>query len=153
MKLSHIAGFSLLSLLSSFSAAELELMEGYVRAMPPGQPNTAAFMLVRNPADKDVKLTSATTSAASTAEFHTHTMDAQGVMRMRAVESVTVAAKGQFEFKPGAYHIMLMGLNKPLTPADTVRLTLTDSEGQQHQLTLPVQSPVEDHGHHGHHHH
>jgi len=153
MKLSQIAGFGLLSLLSSLSAAQLELMGGHVRAMPPGQPNTAAFLLVRNPADQDVTLVSAATPTAQRAEFHNHIMDGQGVMRMRAVDQVTVAAQGQFEFKPGAYHIMLMGLTKPLTPADKVTLTLTDSEGQQHTLTLPVQSLVEDHGHHGHHHH
>lgn len=134
--------------------AELQFADGFVRAMPPGQPNSAAFMRVTNTSDKAVYLVAASTPQAEKAEFHNHTVDDKGIMRMRAVDRVEIPAGGQFEFKPGSYHVMIMGLKVSLRPMQIVDVQLQDADGKQYELRLPVKSlvPQKDHGHHHSHH-
>ncbi|MGL5303777.1 MAG: copper chaperone PCu(A)C, partial [Aeromonas sp.] len=77
--------FSLLALgMSAAAQAKIDVADGYVRLLPPGSPNTAAFMVLSNDADKPVKLVGATSQAAKRAELHTH-LHENGVMKMRQV--------------------------------------------------------------------
>ena len=47
-----------------------------------------------------------------------------GVMKMQHVDALDIPANGQLRMKPGGYHIMLMGLAKPLKEGDEIELTL-----------------------------
>lgn len=89
-------------------------------------------------------------------ELHTHIND-NGVMRMRPVEGgIELPAKQTVELKPGGYHIMLIGLKKPLKTGDTFPLTLNFKNSKSQTLTVTVGAMQADHGHHhghGHHHH
>jgi copper(I)-binding protein len=139
--------------MSSAAIAEINIEKPSVRAMPPGQPNTAAFMVMKNTADTPVRLVSVSTPASKKAEFHSHTKDEKGVMRMRKEPYVDIAANSSFEFKSGGHHIMLMGLNKPLKSGDIIDMKVTDSRGQSYDFSMPVKSLIKlDHGHHHHHH-
>jgi copper(I)-binding protein len=142
-------------MLSALSQAQLAMTDGRVRAMPPGQPNTAAFLTLTNKSDQDIELIAASTSVAKKAEYHSHTKDDKGVMRMAKEDSVKIAAGQTFEFKTGGYHIMIMGLKAPLTPGQTVQITLTDTMGKTYPLEFPVVSIMaeksnQDHSHHHH---
>lgn len=99
--------------------------------------NSAAYLVLRNgTADADALL-AVETPVADTAEIHNVTMD-DGVMRMRAVDSVAVPAGGQTALEPGGFHVMLIGLRKPLQEGDSVPLTLRLRSGRTLQLTAPV---------------
>ncbi|MGL5451515.1 MAG: copper chaperone PCu(A)C [Aeromonas sp.] len=133
--------FSLLALgMSATAQAKIDVADGYVRLLPPGSPNTAAFMVLRNDADKPVKLVGATSQAAKRAELHTH-LHENGVMKMRQVPSIEIPAKGQVALTPGGMHIMLFDI-APLSELTPVPLTLTMDDGQQLVLPLPVK-PIE----------
>jgi hypothetical protein len=143
-------------LFSALSAhAELEMLQGHVRAMPPGQPNTAAFMHLKNTGNSTVTLVSAETPAAKKSEYHTHTMNDKGVMSMTQVPNIVIEPGQVFTFKSGAHHVMLMGLVKPLKPGGEIELTLQDSQGHKHRYDVPVVSildkPAMNHDHHKHH--
>ncbi len=120
--------------------AEISLDQERVRAMPPGQVNSAAFFIVRNDGKDDVEFTGVTSSIAKKSEFHQHTMDAKGVMKMSRVMSILLKAGTSFEFKPGAHHIMLMGLKENLIPGQSAMLTLIDSNQKSYEFTLPIVS-------------
>jgi copper(I)-binding protein len=135
-------------LFSALSQADLVIENARVRAMPPGQPNTAAFLTIKNTGSKEIRLIEAHTKAAKKAEFHSHTMSEQGVMRMAKEQCVDIPAGETFVFKTGGHHIMLMGLAKPLSPGEEINITLEDSEGQTYPITLPVVSVMADHSHH-----
>ncbi len=122
------------------SFAELILEKPRVRAMPPGQPNTAAFLILRNNGKHDIRLISASSSAAKKSEFHQHKKSSNGVMSMSAVEYIDVKAGQSFEFKSGGHHIMMMGLKKPLKPGEHIDLKLQDTQKQEYQFSLPVLS-------------
>ena len=137
---------------SMASYAQLSIEDARVRAMPPGQPNTAAFMTVHNAFDYDLTFIKVSSQAAKKTEFHQHSMSANGVMSMHQVPSITIKAGECFEFKSGDYHIMLMGLTQPLQPGESIALTLHDTQNQQHTFMIPVVSLLkntpQDHSHH-----
>lgn len=139
--------------LASYAQAELKIHDAKVRAMPPGQPNTAAFMLLTNTGKQDITLVAASTMAAKKAEYHNHVKNAAGVMSMQQVPSIKIAAGASFEFKTGSFHIMLLGLKKPLKPGESVPLTLKDVQGTHYTYDIPVVSLMEQSDMHHHHHH
>ncbi|WP_421240775.1 copper chaperone PCu(A)C [Aeromonas enteropelogenes] len=138
------AFYSLLLLgMTAPALAKVEAVDGYVRLLPPGTPNTAAFMVLKNDADQAVKLVAASSPAAGRAELHNH-LHENGVMKMRQVESIEIPAKGEVVLKPGSLHIMLFEIGT-LSEQTPMPLTLTLDDGQQLALSLPVK-PIEPMG-------
>lgn len=88
-------------LLAAPALAKVDAVDGYVRLLPPGSPNTAAFMVLRNDGDKPVKLVAGTSPEAGRVELHTH-LHENGVMKMRQVESIEIPAKGRPCSSPAA---------------------------------------------------
>lgn len=135
--------------------ADLILLDGHVRAMPPGQPNTAAFMQLKNTGKNSITLVSAQTTAAQKSEFHTHSTNDKGVMSMSQVPQITIKPEQVFVFKSGAHHVMLMGLKQPLKPGSSIELSLQDTQGASYTYDLPVVSLLNNapmkHDHHHHH--
>ncbi|ANB67367.1 copper chaperone PCu(A)C [Aeromonas allosaccharophila] len=135
------AFYSLLVLgMTAPALAKVEAVDGYVRLLPPGSPNTAAFMVLKNDADQPVKLVAAASAAAGRAELHTH-LHENGVMKMRQVENIEIPAKGEAVLKPGSLHIMLFEVGT-LSEQAPFPLTLTMDDGQKLDLSLPVK-PIE----------
>lgn len=97
----------------------------WVRFLPPGLPNTAAYMTLRNLTDRDFEVVAAESPAAHVTELHDHVQDRAGIMRMRQVESIVIPANGEVELKPGGLHVMLIGLLEPLRDGQLVPITLS----------------------------
>jgi copper(I)-binding protein len=131
------------SLYATISSAHIEVSDAYVRGLPPGQPNTAAFMVVLNDTTDDMTLVSVNTTAAKKVEMHRHS-HVNGVMQMRQVNAIDIDSGKQFEFKPGGYHIMLIGLHKPLRHGDNVALELNFASGAKVMLTTVVRSVLKE---------
>ncbi|PJG57932.1 copper chaperone PCu(A)C [Aeromonas cavernicola] len=129
--------------MSAPALAKVEAVAGYVRLLPAGSPNTAAFMVLKNDANQPVQLVSAATPAAERAELHTH-LHENGVMKMRQVDSIEIPAKGEVALQPGSFHIMLFNIGA-LSEQTPLPLTLTLDDGQQLALSLPVK-PIEPMG-------
>ncbi|MGY3932919.1 transporter [Aeromonas encheleia] len=135
------AFYSILTLcLAAPALAKVEAVDGYVRLLPPGSPNTAAFMVLKNDGDQPVTLTAVSSPEAARAELHTH-LHENGVMKMRQVDGIQIPAKGEVTLKPGSFHIMLFEV-RDLSQTVPVPLTLTLDDGQSLTLSLPVK-PVE----------
>ncbi|MBN1008358.1 copper chaperone PCu(A)C [Amphritea pacifica] len=123
--------------LSASAFAEVKVDHPYARAVPPGQPNSAAFMTLTNNSDTEVSLVSASSSVAKVAELHTHTQE-NGVMKMRRIPEITLQANEQVELKPGGLHVMLIGLKQNLAKDQTIDLTLNFSDGSSEKLDIKV---------------
>jgi copper(I)-binding protein len=115
----------------------VSIADPQVRLVPPGTPNTGVFMVIRNSGDKDVKLVKAESTAAKSVELHT-VIEEGGMKKMRPVPDIAVKAKGETVLKPGDYHVMLIGLAKPLQEGDSVPLTLRFDDGSSQSLKAPV---------------
>jgi copper(I)-binding protein len=122
----------------SAQAVDDVVIEGaYVRAVPPGQPNSAAFMTVSNKGGAGHALVAGSTPAAAVVELHTHTMEG-GMMRMREVEKIELPAGETVSLQPGGLHVMLIGLKQKLVPEQTIPLTLRYEDGSEVSLQVPV---------------
>ncbi len=126
-----------LVLAATASAATLSAHDPYVREVPPGSPATAAFMTLHNSSDSAVRLISADNSIAEHAELHNH-VDVDGVMQMRQIEAIEVPAGGSASLAPGGLHLMLIGLQSPVTEGDKVGLSLNFDNGETLELDVPV---------------
>lgn len=138
MKKTLFALFTLL-LAQTATAGELSARDAWVRLMPPVAQSTAAYMTLKNTGDADISIIAVTTDAAATSDFHAVRMQ-DGKMIMFPLESVIVPANGEFSFVPGGFHIMLMGLDKPLDAGDIVNIVLYLADGE----SLKVQAMVRD---------
>ena len=129
-----IASLGLLA--SSLVLAGVEVIDPNVRAVPPNAPASAAFMGLVADSD-DVALVKADSEVARTVELHTHVHD-NGVMRMRPVEKIPLKKGEEVRLQPGGYHIMLIGLKRPLKPGDNVEIELRFSDGSKQKISAPV---------------
>ena len=130
---------------STFALAEgaLGFSKAMVRAPIPGTPNTAAFLTIINDSDQPAVLVSASTSVAQRVELHNHIHE-DGLMKMRQVSQIEIAAQSSQQLQPGGYHIMLFNVS-PLKDGSDVTLTLTFSDGKQYQVTAKVQDMMAHH--------
>jgi copper(I)-binding protein len=110
----------------------------------------AAYFTIRNDGDTDQRLIEARPiNFAEAAELHTHIND-DGVMRMRVVEGGVVIPAGEtVSFQPGGLHVMLFGLEEPLTEGSPQSITLVFEELGEIDLILAVHHNSESgHGDH-----
>jgi copper(I)-binding protein len=131
------------------AAPTLAVRDGYVREMPPGQTVSAAFMILQNDTAKTIAIVAASSDAADKTELHNHRHTAGG-MRMEKVVRLEIPAKSAQTLQPGGYHLMLIGLKRPLRAGETVRLTLIDEMGRTYGAAVPVQR-IDGAGEHAHH--
>lgn len=122
------------------SAAESVVVSApYARAVPPGQPNSAVFMRIDNPGDRDWALIGASSPAAGVVELHTHRME-QDVLMMRRIDRIDLPAGAAVSLQPGGLHVMLIGLKRQLKPGEDLDLRLRFDDGSELQLTAPVRA-------------
>ncbi len=144
MKLFNFFGLLAIFLLSMSGATVAEstvegvtITDPYVRAVPPGQPNSASFMTVTNSGSSDRVLVGGSSPAAKVVELHSHTMEG-GMMRMRQVEKIDLPAGKDVSLEPGGLHVMLIGLKQNLTPGENVPLTLKFEDGSEVTVNAPI---------------
>lgn len=130
---------SLFLIMTNAWSAQITVEGAYVRHLPPTQKITGAFMVLNNLGDKDISVISAQSEVAEKLELHTHIHDG-GVMRMRQVEKIDLPAHGQVELKPGGFHIMLIGLKKPLALDQVVAIKLHLDDGSTELVEAKVKS-------------
>ncbi|MEN8177532.1 MAG: copper chaperone PCu(A)C [Pseudomonadota bacterium] len=140
-KITTIMALAMLTLsgvaLAQQVADMVEVKDPYVRAVPPGQPNSASFMALSNSDAQGHALVAAESPVSKVVELHTHTM-VDGMMRMRQVEKIELPAGEQVALQPGGLHVMLIGLQQKLTPGEEIPMTLIFEDGSKQQITAPV---------------
>ena len=131
--------FPALLLLASVAAAQtgpVEVKNAWARATP-GKAETGAAYLTIETAASD-RLTGASTPVAAKAELHEMTMQG-GVMKMRELGALDLPAGHAVALKPGAAHIMLMGLKQPLRAGESFPLTLDFEKAGKREVTVTIE--------------
>jgi len=101
----------------------ISILNPWTRATPTGARVGVGYFTLRNngAADALIKVSS---DAAGEAIMHETTSD-NGVMRMRAVDALTLPPGASMAFKPGGHHVMFTDLKAPFKAGDTIKATLT----------------------------
>ena len=114
----------------ALAQAPVALEDAWVRALPPMQPNTAAYLTVQNTSAATIVVNSASASIAGRVEIHT-TREVDGMMRMEQLQQVTIGPGQQLAFAPGGMHLMLLDLKRMPVPEEEVELCLQLASGEE----------------------
>jgi periplasmic copper chaperone A len=124
LALSLTLGFATEAVAQESRVGELVVEAPWARATAsPAMPG-AAYLTVANHGTVADTLTAVASPIAERAELHTSQTDG-GVTKMRSVAAVEVAPGASVVFAPSGLHIMLHGLEQPLTEGDRFPLALT----------------------------
>ena len=104
-------------------SAGIQVENAWARATPGMSKNGGAYFTAKNTGKEMDRIVGVSANVSAKTELHTH-LNENGVMRMRQVKGVDVLAGGEVMFKPGSYHIMFIGLHKPLKEGDRFPVTL-----------------------------
>jgi len=125
--------------------------DAWVRAPAPGQSVAGAYMEITGRTHH--WLVAVASPVAARAEFHATTLD-DGVMKMRAVESIELPGGKPVKLAPGGLHIMLTDLKRALKHGEKVPITLTVLRGDRaSRAVFTVQAEVRGAGPAPAHHH
>jgi copper(I)-binding protein len=129
------------------AADQITVIDPYVTMAPPNATATAAYMVLKNDGSAEIKLTKVDDNAAKATELHAHIHEG-GMMKMRQVPDIALAAKSETALQPGGLHIMLIGLTAPLKEGDKIAFTLSFSDGSSKQIEATVRKLMAamDHG-------
>jgi periplasmic copper chaperone A len=131
-----LAAFLLLAGGAAAQTGLVEVKSAWARATPGNAENGAAYLTLESPTPD--RLTGVSTSVAKKAELHTMTMEG-GVMRMQPLDAVDLPAGQPVTLKPGAMHIMLLGLTRKLLPGQSFPLTLSFEKAGTREVTVSVE--------------
>ena len=133
-----IAGL-VLALVAAGARADVLVTDAWSRGTVPGQRATGAFMQLASP--KDSALVAVASPASKVAEIHSMALE-NGVMKMRAVDSLALPAGKTVELRPGGYHVMLLDIAQPLKEGDSIPMVLTFADNAGRRTTQEVKATV-----------
>lgn len=148
------AGIAALMLSMQAQAGEVQVNAAWARATAPGQDSAAVSLHITS--RKDANIVAVSSSAANSAEIHSMVHE-NGMMKMRALETLALKAGQEVALGDDGNHLMLIGLKKPLVAGDSVALTVTvqfaDKRKEKVEVKAEVKPLTETHDHmHMHHH-
>ncbi|QLY27954.1 copper chaperone PCu(A)C [Nocardia huaxiensis] len=119
------------------AAAAVTMKDQWIKAADSGM--SAAFGVFENSSDQPVNLVAATSPVSATVEIHEVTADAAGNKSMHPKEGgLVIPAHGSATLRPGADHLMFMGLKEPLRTGAETPITLTFADGSTTTVTAQV---------------
>jgi copper(I)-binding protein len=118
----------LLLFIANAGAQGITVQNAWIRGIPPSAKTTAAFMSIHNTGSDDAVLKSADCDVAEIIQIHT--MEQVGeIMKMKEVSELRIPANGQAILAPKGYHLMLIGLTRPVKEGETILLSLNFTDG------------------------
>jgi periplasmic copper chaperone A len=105
----------------NFSIGVIQIGNPWTRATPKGATVAGGYMTISNKGSTPDRLIGGSSEIAGRFEVHSMVME-QGVAKMRPVEGGLEIRPGEtVELKPGALHVMLTGLKRPLEKGQRVK--------------------------------
>lgn len=134
-----MTGFVHTATAQTIQAGDIDIVNPWARASVPNTATGAAYVTLNTRGAQTDRLESLSTPVAKRAEIHGHRVQ-DGVMKMEQLPHLDVAPGTPVVFEPGGLHIMLMGLEKPLTKGETFELTLRFEHTGPVTIQVPVQA-------------
>ena len=129
----------------------LVLEKAWVRALPPTQANTAAYLVLSNRGQVELTVVGGSAALAERLEIHT-TREIDGYMRMEQLDQLRLGPGETLRLEPGGTHLMLLGLERMPAVDESVRLCLDLAAGGEVCTEAPVRKSESGGATHHHHH-
>jgi len=138
---------------TSAYADEVKVKDAWSRATAPGQDSAMVQAVITS--KKTAKLVSVACKDATASELHSMVMEGE-MMKMRQVDAIELPAGKAVDMGKAGYHLMLMGLKKPLVAGKKTHCEMivrgADGKDTKVQLSAKVK-PMAESAHHDHSHH
>jgi copper(I)-binding protein len=122
---------------ADFRTGDLSVAQPWSRPTPPAVTVGAVYFSLTNTGPTAQRLTAITSPVARQVEIH-ESRRVQGMIQMRPVTFVDCPPGGTVRSEPGGLHVMLVGLNRPLTPGMQYPLSLTFQDGSVLNVMVTV---------------
>jgi periplasmic copper chaperone A len=130
-----------------YKAGGITVAHPWARATPGGTTVGAAYFEIKAATGKPDTLVSAASPVAGRVEVHTHTQE-DGVMKMRRLDALPIAAGSSVVLGPAGHHLMLFDLKQPLKEGDRIPVTLVFEKSGPVTLDVSIE-PAGAKGPHG----
>jgi copper(I)-binding protein len=126
-----------------FRLGALRVEHPYATPTPAGASTGAVYLRgLRNTGVQPDRLVGASTPAARAVEIHRSAIDAQNVMRMRAIDGIDLPAGADLRLRhDGELHLMLIDLKQPLKLGDRFPMIVRFEKAGEREVTVWVQQP------------
>jgi copper(I)-binding protein len=128
-----------LALAQQYTLQNLRIDHPFARATPPGARSGGVYATIENRGTSKDRLVSVASPAAASVELHSMTMDGN-VMRMRAIAGLDIAPGAKVTLGSAGYHVMLVGLVRPLVVGDRIPVTPTFEKAGAVDVTAVVEA-------------
>ena len=122
----------------SLSAAEIAITNAWVRATIGQATVTAAYATINNTGNENDRLIGIHAESTAKTELHRTSTGDGGVMRMRPIQNLDLPAGAEVVLRPGADHLMLVGVERTLRVGDSLTLTFTFEKAGEKVVDAPV---------------
>ena len=131
--------------------ASVSLEGAWIRALPPTQPVTAAYVSIRNGGSEAIVLSGASIEGVGRVEIHT-TREVDGLMRMEQLSTLEIKPGQTRSLAPGGAHFMLFDLDAMPRDGESRELCLL-FDGDERLCTQAQVRKSAEQGQHQHHQH
>lgn len=121
----------------AMACGNLNISDAWVRAAPPTASVMAGYLTLGNDSSEPVSVTAAASPSFERVEMHDMTHE-NGVMRMRKLDQIEIAAGAKAELAPGGRHLMLIQPKGVFAVGDEIEVTLTLCGKHAQVVKLPV---------------
>lgn len=119
-------------------AGPIKVENAFTRPTLGGASVAVGYMTLTNTGKTDDWLESVTSDISATSEIHETKME-NGMMEMRELpKGLALPAGSTVSFKPGAYHIMFVGIKHAVKPGDTIHATLIFDKAGKVEVDFPA---------------
>lgn len=135
----HAPLFLLLLLVGKPVAAApgLQVHDAWIKEGPPGMTVLAGYLDIENRGDTVMQVTGIRSDAAGQIEIHRTELH-DGTASMVQLPALSLPPHVRLQFRQGGYHLMLMGLRRPLQAGDKVDLQLHLGDGRTEAVEAEV---------------
>lgn len=132
---------------SRTNASSLVVSDAWIRQAPPSARVLAAYFTLRNNSAQDWELRHLDSPSFERVELHGVSFQ-DGMMRMKALLPLRLAADSELRLAPGGTHLMLTAPSQALAAGDTITLNLrfASASGQENNLSLEATVQDAPHG-------
>ena len=122
-------------------AADIVVLDPWVREAPPAMQVHAAYMVIQNKGPVGKTIIGAVSPAYAKVEFH-ETLHQNGMATMVARDSLVVDSGSQVVLKPGGYHMMLIAPQgpHPVKAGSVIPIELRFSDGSKLMVEAAVRA-------------
>jgi copper(I)-binding protein len=129
--------FVLFGLSFPLLAQDIIVENPWVREAPPNAQALAGYARIKNVGKTKRVLVGVSSPSFERVEFHVTTFEG-GMMRMKHLETLSLAPNEAMDFEPGGRHLMLINPKRRLKDGDKVPMTIVTKKGEEISFTMEV---------------